>query len=208
MSNVLPRETAPRGILADPDEEEPHERMTSSGETTYVALVRGINVGRAKPVAMSDLRETVESAGFEDVRTLLRSGNVVCVSRGSPDEVGRALETAIEARLRFDVRVVVRTAAELEAVVDANLIAEAAAEGSNLHVMFLAKPLSTAERRSLEAADFGTDVVRPAGREIYVWYRHGMSGSDTATRLGRLLEATVTDRNWNTVNRLSAMAAG
>ncbi len=70
----------------------------------------------------------------------------------------------------------------------------------------LAAPLSTEEKAQLDAAEFGTDVVRPAGRQIYIYYRHGMAGSDTATRLVRLIKTTATDRNWNTITKLSAIA--
>ena len=132
----------------------------------YVALLRGINVGRAKPVAMTDLRTAAESAGFEGVRTLLRSGNVLFV--GSPEDdatIARTLEKAIESRLSMNVGVVVRTSDELAAVVEANLLPHAAHDGSSLHVMFLATPLTVEERRALEPEPFLPDEVRVAERE-------------------------------------------
>jgi uncharacterized protein (DUF1697 family) len=174
--------------------------------TTFVALLRGINVGKAKTVAMDDLRTIAESLGYQDVRTLLRSGNVILSGDGRPGDVSKRFETAIDERLHIDVKVVVRTAAELQAVVDVNPIPQAVDDGSRLHVMFLAAPLAAEERLRLEAADFGDDVVRPAGREIYVWYRDGMSGSDTAARLAKLVRTTATDRNWNTVTKLVGLA--
>jgi uncharacterized protein (DUF1697 family) len=72
--------------------------------------------------------------------------------------------------------------------------------------MFLDRPLGDDETARLVDADFGPDDVRPDGREIYVWYRRGMSGSKTAETLGRRLIATATDRNWNTVKKLLALA--
>jgi len=66
--------------------------------------------------------------------------------------------------------------------------------------------LTSVEREAIEAADFGSDEVRLARREIYVWYRNGMSGSDTAARLGKLVRTLATDRNWNTVEKLLTMA--
>jgi uncharacterized protein (DUF1697 family) len=174
---------------------------------TFVALLRGINVGKAKPVAMADLREIVESLGHRDVTTLLRSGNVVFrAADDDPARVASALETAIEGRLGIDVRVVVRTADELATIVAANPLAEAEGDGPGLHVMVLDRPLGDEETARLADADFGPDDVRPAGREIYVWYRRGMSGSKTAETLARRLIATATDRNWNTVKKLLALA--
>lgn len=173
---------------------------------TLIALVRGINVGRAKQVSMAELRAVVQSLGYEDVRTLLRSGNIVCsASKGAPRTIAKAIEKAIDS-LGVNARVVIRTVDELAAVVKANPLPDAAANGSYLHVMFLDEPLSAAERKQIEAADFGSDHVRLARREIYVWYRKGMSGSDTAGRLNKLVRTLATDRNWNTVEKLLAMA--
>ena len=159
---------------------------------SYVALVRGINVGRANQVAMSDLRGLVQSLGFEDVRTLLRSGNIVFrgspaapTPTASPEAIAGPIEQAIVDRLRMRASVVVRTAEELAAVVASNPIPEAARSGTFLHVMFLAGPLTAAERTAIGAENFHSDTVRLAEREIYVWYRNGMSGSDTAGRLGK-----------------------
>lgn len=172
-----------------------------------MALLRGINVGRAKPVGMTELRAVVETLGFTDVQTLLRSGNVVLSSKtAETSDIASTLETAIERRFAMHVGVVVRTASELSAVVAANPIPEATAQGSNLHVMFLAQPLTEAERDRLEPAAFEPDVVRIGEREIYVWYRHGVSGSKTAEQLGRRIRTLVTDRNWNTVGKLVALA--
>jgi len=177
------------------------------GSTRYVALLRGINVGRAKPVAMTELKEEVEALGFGEVRTLLRSGNVVFTGkREDPDQLSRAIEAAIEQRFAMKVGVVVRTGDELAAAVAANPIAEAAGEGSNLHVMFLAGPLTDAERDRIEPKQFEPDVVRIADREVYVWYRNGMSGSKTAELLDRRIRTLVTDRNWNTIGKLLVLA--
>jgi uncharacterized protein (DUF1697 family) len=171
--------------------------------TTFVAFLRGINVGRAKPVAMSDLREVVESLGHESVRTVLRSGNVVFAGpRREPRALAAALEAAIEKRLGLKSGVVLRTAEELRKVVDANPIKEAADQGSSLHVMFLGEPLPRAVQREIEPGLFLPDVVRLAKREIYVWYRNGMSGSKTAEQLDRRVKVLATDRNWNTVTKL------
>src|SRR5262245_51458503 len=106
-----------------------HQLRTSPGvadaSTRYVALLRGINVGRAKPVGMAELKATVEALGFDDVRTLLRSGNVVFAGKAAASPtVAARLEAAIEERFAMKVGVVVRTADELAAAVAANPIPE------------------------------------------------------------------------------------
>ena len=182
--------------------------MSDAGRrTTYIALLRGINLGKARQVPMADLRQALEDAGFDDVRTLLRSGNVVLAAPTRPTaDVARQLEEVIGARFGMKVPVIIRTAAELAAVVEANPIPEAEAHGTALHVLFLDRPLGAAERRKLDQDDFPPDEARAAKREVYIWYRNGMSGSATADELARRIDAVATDRNWNTVTRLVALA--
>ena len=178
---------------------------------TSVALLRGINVGGARQVAMSDVREMLVSLGYTSVQTLLRSGNVVF---SAPDtdsgSLAVTIERALEERLGMAIGVVVRTAKELEAVMAANPMREAGSAGSSLHVMFLAGPLTAEARAAIEGGQYPPDEVRCADREIYVWYRKGMSGSKTAEHLGRqlatLAAGTFTDRNWNTLAKLLALA--
>src|SRR5438067_8709980 len=98
--SLVPRHAATRRVT-----------LAAPTRTTYVAFLRGINVGRAKQVAMADLREIVEAVGYVGVRTLLRSGNIVFAGPAlDAAALARALETAIDARLGMTVRVVVRTA--------------------------------------------------------------------------------------------------
>lgn len=178
--------------------------MSGGAQTTYIALLRGINVGKAKPVSMADLRLALERAGFEDVRTILRSGNVVLRGRVSADAVAGELERVIERDLKTRSSIVIRTSEELTRAINANPFPDKADDGSRLHVMFLGTALPSAERHEIEAADFGDDRVAVKEREVYAWYANGMSGSDTATRLARLVKTLNTDRNWNTVLRLQA----
>jgi uncharacterized protein (DUF1697 family) len=178
--------------------------VPSAEPTTFVALLRGINVGKAKPVSMAELRAAVEAAGFQDVATLLRSGNVVLRGAGSPASMAETLEAAILRDLGVSSRVVVRTGAELAAAIEGNPFPDRAQDGSRLHVMFLATAFTAAEDHAIDEADFGDDKVAVAGREVYAWYANGMSGSDTATRLARLVKTLNTDRNWNTVLRIQA----
>jgi uncharacterized protein (DUF1697 family) len=182
----------------------------SASATTFVAFLRGINVGRARQVQMADLRDIAESLGYGVVRTHLRSGNLVFSAAGMGAERGQAiadeLARAIEARLRMAVSVVVRSADELGTIVEAASWLPGQDDGSRRHVVFLAESLAPDVRDWLASDDFSPDAVRPSFRELYVWYEHGTSGSTTADRIGRRLPRTATDRNWNTVTRLLEMA--
>jgi uncharacterized protein (DUF1697 family) len=87
-----------------------------AGKTRQIALLRGINLGSRRRVAMADLRELVSRLGYEDVRTHLQSGNVVLTAGETPRALGRKLELEIERVLGLDVQVVVRTRDELAQV--------------------------------------------------------------------------------------------
>ena len=146
--------------------------------TTYVALLRGINVGRNKQVPMADLQRVVEGLGHGAVRTHLRSGNVVFTAASrDPAKVAAALERALDTELRLDSRVIVRTAAELDAIVAANPFPEALDMPRNLHVVFLDREPDAAFVAAFDHDAIRPDEVRFAGREIYAWYSNGMAGS-------------------------------
>lgn len=174
-----------------------------------VALLRGINVGRNKQIGMADLRALLEDLGYEDPRTLLRSGNAVFTApRKRPETVARALEQAIEERFGMEVGVVVRTGKEIADIVAANPLADVATNGAKQHVVFLsAEP----DRAALEAiADPAPEVFAVRGREIHLWLPGGTQGSKLMKEMskpGLAPGASATVRNWNTVTKLAAMAA-
>jgi uncharacterized protein (DUF1697 family) len=177
--------------------------------TRYVALLRGINVGGNKRVAMADLRATLESLGYDDVSTILQSGNAVFTTpRSDPDTLGRAIERVIETRLGMDVKVLVRTGPELARIVSANPLPEAAAEPAKLHVAFLSAAPDAGWFESIDTSRYERDAFRLGERELYVWYRDGAGRSKlTNDMLERRLGVTATSRNWNTVTKLAELTA-
>ena len=85
----------------------------------YVALLRGINVGRAKRIAMGDLRAVVERLGFTEVRTLLNSGNVVFTgATAKPQEIATRIEEALASRLGVSSATIVLTGDDVQTIVD------------------------------------------------------------------------------------------
>src|SRR5262249_17597523 len=100
---------------------------------TYAALLRGINVGGARKVAMAELAEAVVALGHGGGRTYIQSGNVVFTSTGAERAIAPALEAAIDERFGQDVRVMLRTHAELAAIEAGNPFTDT----SGLHVVFL-----------------------------------------------------------------------
>jgi len=172
--------------------------------TRYVALLRGINVGGRKKVAMGDLRSTLSALGYEDVETYLQSGNAFFSAPGSdPAALARQIEEALKSALDMDVKVLVRTPADLAGVVEANPFPDSTAEPSKLHVAFLSATPDAAKVAELDSRRFEPDELRVGERAVYVWYPNGAGRSKlTNDVLERKLGVTSTTRNWNTVLKL------
>jgi uncharacterized protein (DUF1697 family) len=184
----------------------PHR--VSSRMATNIALLRGVNVGGNRKVAMSDLRAFLSRLGLGDPRSLLQSGNVVFRSDASPAKLEAMLEAEAGERLGLQTTFFVRTAEEWRSVVARNPFRdEAASDPSHLVVMFLKEAPDAGSVRALQAAIVGPEVVRAGGRHAYITYPAGIGDSRlTAAVIDRMLGTRGTGRNWNTVLKLGALA--
>jgi len=175
----------------------------------YVALLRGINIGSRNRVSMPELRSALEEAGFGEVQTYLQSGNVVLESRAKPESVRKKVEGVIAERFGLEIAVVVRTRAELAAVVRKNPLGEVATDPKRHQVTFLSKKLAAKAVRELEEAATAKERVVVAGREVYAWHPSGAARSKLWSKLaGKGLGVTATSRNWTTVEALLKLAGG
>lgn len=167
--------------------------------TSYVALLRAVNVGGTGKLPMGELKAIGEAAGFTDVRTYIASGNLLFTSKLAEKAVKTALERLLQDHAGKPVGVMVRTAAELAAVLAANPFPEAA--GNRVVAIFLdAPPAATTLRDVTGAKDERLALGR---REIYVHYGDGMADSRLKIPAGK----AGTARNMNTVARLAELAA-
>jgi uncharacterized protein (DUF1697 family) len=177
--------------------------------TTYIGLLRGINVGGNKMVAMAELRAMIAALGFSDVKTLLQSGNVVF--RGpakAPAKLESQLEAALEQHFGMSVEFHVRTADEWRAMVDANPFPAAAKKDpSHLLVTCFKAPLDQANVKALRAAITGPETLHADGRHLYMVFPDGIGDSKASALADRKLAARGTARNWNTVLKLAALTA-
>jgi len=167
---------------------------------TYIALLRAVNVGGSGKLAMDDLVALCTAAGFREVRTYIASGNVVFSSRASEKTIKAALAEQLAAHLGKPVGVLVRTAAELQAVLAANPFPLVPANRTVAIFLDAAPPADTLSRVS----GLGAEEIRLGKREIYVHYGAGMAVSKlkiAAAQAGTAL-------NMNTVARLAVMASG
>ena len=166
-------------------------------------LLRGVNVGRAKRIAMTDLAELLADIGMSDVRTLLNSGNAVGTWTGKVEPLADQVGAAIEERLGFTCDVVVRTKAQIEAVVAADPLGSVATNPSWYLVTFLgSRPEASAVAR-LAAMDLDPDQWVLDGAELYVWMPDAVNASPVGKQLAKgVLGVTWTGRNWTTVTKL------
>lgn len=173
-----------------------------------VALLRGINVGKAKRVSMAVLRALFEQLGYRDVRTLLASGNVVFdLPPGREADAGRRVEAALVACCGFAARTIVLEAAEVVEIFEGNPLAELASEPSRMMVGVLASPEDGRRVEPLLAVDWGREALALGRRAVYYWCPQGALASPLAEAVGRALGDRVTARNWTTFGKLAALVA-
>lgn len=176
--------------------------------TTYLALLRAVNVAGHKQVAMADLREMLSQIGFTGIQSVLQSGNLVF--RGTARTVAaleRLLETEAQRRLGLETDFFVRTAQEWQSVVARNPFRkEAESDPGHLVVMALKRAPDGKDVMALQAAIAGAEVVRADGRHAYIIYPNGIGRSRLTTALiDKKLGTRGTGRNWNTVLKIAAL---
>ena len=181
---------------------------------THVALLRGINLGPHKRVAMPALRALVEGLGHSDVATYIASGNVVFSSGKADATLADDLEKAIADELGVTCRVVTLSREELARVVADNPYPDEP-DPKRVHAIFLTgAPGQAAEKRLAEVRDrlgekVGRDEARIIGRTLYLHTPDGFGRSELAKVLSRPGgPAEGTARNWATVTKLLAMCEG
>jgi uncharacterized protein (DUF1697 family) len=175
---------------------------------SYVALLRGINVGGRNMVAMSDLRAMLDELGMTNSRSLLQSGNLVfAANRRSPDALERLLEAETAKRQGVAADYLVRTAEEWKALIAANPFpTEAERDPSHLLVQCQKSAPTAAEVKTLQAAIRGPEIVKAVGKQLYIVYPIGIGKSKlTNAIIEKTLGSRGTGRNWNTVLKLAAM---
>ena len=173
----------------------------------WVGLIRGINVGTAKRVAMADLRAWVTQLGFEDVSTLLNSGNVVFSRPGSSTRSpAPELERASAARAGFSAAVVALSAGELDTVVRENALVLPSRDASRLQMAAVRNPADLRRLAPLATDKWGAEILACGTVAAYLWCPDGVAKSPLVQVVSKVLGDAVTMRNWATVLRLHAAA--
>ena len=172
----------------------------------HIALLRGINVGKAKRVAMADLRALMEGLGYAGVRTLLNSGNAVFdAAGGTPASHAKRLRAAILEHAGVDCEVVVKTAADLAAAIAEHPLRRHAQDDARMLVMFTQGASDLALLKPLEATDWAPEAFAVGAHAAWLWCADGIIESRVQKAATQALGARCTARNWATVEKLQAM---
>jgi uncharacterized protein (DUF1697 family) len=175
---------------------------------TWIALFRGINVGGRNSMPMARLRDVLASAGCEQVRTYIQSGNVVFRSRVKAGaRLSSHILDAVEAAFGFPPHLLLLTAADLREAVEHNPFPEATADPRSLHFFFLDTTPPAPATAALAVLATATERYRLMGRVFYLHAPDGFGRSRLASSAERKLGVAATARNYATVETLVAMVA-
>ena len=173
----------------------------------HVALLRGINVGRANRIAMGDLRALFERLGYGDVRTLLNSGNLVfTVSGAAASDAGSRIEKAMTTRLGVSARVIVIKAKEFAAIVAENPLGGLMEDPSRFLVTVLASAADRNRLEELQKKNWAPEALAVGRRAAYLWCAAGILKGPLNLAVSRALGDAGTSRNWATTLKLLALA--
>jgi uncharacterized protein (DUF1697 family) len=179
-----------------------------AGGLKLALLLRGINVGGNNKIAMKDLKVVLAGLGYEDVTTILNSGNAVVTTTDKPAAAESHTEQAIASELGLKIQVMARTHAELAKVAKADPLGKLVTNPSHYAVAFLR---DVPPKGSLEAVDpetYAPECWKLIGRELFVWYANGQGKTKlTGGFWEKNLKVAATARNWNTVLKLRDLTA-
>lgn len=171
-----------------------------------VALLRGVNVGKAKRVAMADLRRLFEDLGYEDVRTLLNSGNVVFTVRRRPGgDLQEKLSKAVADRTGVSCRIVVLEAGEVAEAVAGNPLAAVAKDPTRLLMIALRDRAAADALRPLLRERWAPESFALRDRIAYLWCAKGLAESPLWEAVNRATGDAGTARNLATMTKLLSL---
>lgn len=183
---------------------------------TYIALLRGINVGGNKIIPMADLKRVFEKLGFDDVKTYIQSGNVVFGSpKKEPSRLEQVITEGINKHFGIDVKNIVLSKEELEKIIERNPFRQRKTDGDGRIYFTMMMDSPSRERlpalegikKEIAMASGTEDDFRVVGRTIYVLCRNGWSKSPfNSSTTEKILKVDTTSRNLETIEKLIAIA--
>ncbi len=174
--------------------------------TTYICILRGINVSGKNKILMQDLKALFESMNFKNVKTYIQSGNVVFDAKSAKN-----LETIIQKKIKeqygFDVPIIIRTVDEITSILTQNpYLNQKNIELDKLHITFLSETPTKENLSKINTYNFEPDVFEIIGNEVYLHCPNGYGNTKLSnTFFEYKLKVTATTRNWKTVNEIAKL---
>ena len=176
---------------------------------TYVALLRGINVGGNCPLPMKELVAILDALGATNVRTYMQSGNAVfSLGKMNSAQFSRQLSTEVSRRHGFEPKVQILPVEALEQASTENPFPEAATDPVSLHLGFLASAPGNPDLNALSRLKKESERFHLTERVFYLHAPEGVGRSKLAANAEKLLGVSMTDRNWRTVVNVMELARG
>lgn len=175
-------------------------------EQTYIALLRGINVG-GKVLKMAELKAAVQVLDFADVQTYLQSGNMVFrTAEADNATLAGRISQAIRDHAAMDVTVMVRNASEWKNIAAANPYPQAREFPKTVHTFILDQWPEPARIETLKAKEVGREEWQIVDGTLYLHTPDGFGKSVLGNIIERILKVPMTARNWNTVLALEELS--
>ncbi|HEX6983027.1 MAG TPA: DUF1697 domain-containing protein [Balneolaceae bacterium] len=170
--------------------------------STYITLLRGINVGGHNKLPMKELVGLLEDLGFHNVKTYIQTGNIVFKSGKNAAELAESIKTEIEQNHGFAPHVLVLKLDEFKKAMASNPFAEAESEPKTLHLYFLDAEPKNPDLESLENIKKDNERFMLKGKTFYLHTPEGVGRSKLAARAEKALGVAATARNWRTVDKI------
>jgi uncharacterized protein (DUF1697 family) len=173
---------------------------------TWIALLRGINVGGNGMVPMKELRALLQELGYADVATYIQSGNCVFRSKiANAEKLSESIAAAIEKRFGFKPRVLTLSLKDLDAALKDCPFSDAA-DPKSVHILFLCEAADKADMASLRTLCEGEEAVVLAGKRLYTYTPAGFGRSKMVAKIGKFIPAEMTGRNLRSVAKIAELA--
>jgi uncharacterized protein (DUF1697 family) len=177
--------------------------------TTYISILRGINVSGHRMIKMDVLRQLFTDLGFQNIQTYIQSGNIVFqIKKADQQKLEKKIAKAIAEKFAFDVPVIVKEFDELKKIIlDNPFLTDKTKDISHFHVTFLADKPDQVNFNKIKEGQYQADEFHLIDKAVYLYCPNSYSNSKlTNSFLESKLKITATTRNWKTTNELINIA--
>lgn len=173
---------------------------------TYIALLRGINVGGKHKLPMKELKTILEDLGSQNVKTYIQSGNVVLQNKEkNRPKLSNRIATAIKDQFGFEPLVLLLELKEFEKAINSSPFPKAESEPKTLHLYFLTKAVEKPDLEKLNKVKKENEQYELIDRVFYLYTPDGIGRSKLAEQVEKALGVSTSARNWRTVNKIMEM---